>query len=102
MGMSYTTTAITTTGTQAIVAAAAGRSVIVHGYSISIATAGTATWKDSAAVAISGAMTLAVGVAAAMSTSSIPCLRTPVGTGLSITATGGGTLAGHATWSYDV
>jgi hypothetical protein len=46
-------------------------------------------------------MTLATGVAASMANSSIPCIRTQVGTGLSITATGG-TLAGHVTWSYDL
>lgn len=101
MGMSYTTTAISTAATQAIVAAAAGRSVIVHGYSMSLTAAGTATWQNSAAVALSGAMTLATGVAASMANSSIPCIRTQVGTGLSITATGG-TLAGHVTWSYDL
>jgi len=104
MGMSYQYTAIATgvAATQAIVAAAAGRSVIVHGYNISTTVTGTGAWVDSAATALAGVMTMTAGTPFAMSNSPIPCLRTKVGLGLSLTSGAGTAINGHIVWSYDL
>jgi len=48
-------------GTTTVVAAQAGRRVRVLGYVLVASAAGTITWQDGAALALSGAMALAVG-----------------------------------------
>jgi hypothetical protein len=104
MGLSYNTTAIATgaNATQAIVAAVAGKIVRVHGYSISNAgtTGGTGQWQDSAAVALSGAMTMTTHQPFTIDNSNVPIFSTATGTGLSLTTAGGGNCNGWVTWSY--
>jgi len=48
-------------GTTTVVAAMPGRRVRVLGYVLVASAAGTITWQDGAAAALSGAMALAVG-----------------------------------------
>jgi hypothetical protein len=103
MGMSTITSAVATgaNATQVIVAAVAGKSVAIHGYSISNAGTGggTAVWEDSAGVDISGVMTMGQHVPFNVTPSFTPCMRTPGGLGLSITTAGAANCNGWVVWS---
>ena len=103
MGMSLNYTAVATgaDGTQAIVAATAGKAVIVHGYEMTNAgsLAGTVQFKDSAGGALSGAMTSLVHGRVETGVTHLGCMKTPGGKGLSIAAAASGNFNGWVVWS---
>jgi len=104
MGSRYTTTVIDTgaDALQALVPAAAGRSVAVHGFMFASSATGLVKWIDSAATDLSGSMSVLAGVPFRMANSGTPCMTTAHGLGLSIITASTANAKGSVTWSYDI
>lgn len=86
-------------GTTLIVAAVAGKKVVVDCYSVVLAAAGTVKFQSNA-TDVTGAMDCAIAGGVAIPAGSRPLFETAVGEALNMVTTGGAGK-GHLTYHYE-